>query len=360
MHKKRDNALSHGFMRFAPAENCTDFPTSTKSCKFNGKSTHYHCMHCEKYYTSTSDVVTHENYHKKSNAFINDGFRRYKAADVCGDLKCQYRDQKTTHFHCTRGSCDFVFKNKSDIDKHKQYHVKDEAYMQQGFKKFYRSEDCNAEKNCPWRLKSNHFHCLKCHFSFTSTSQMLSHRRKHDKQITVHGAILENVNPEKAPNALAVSQINSQLSQLASQQKLNEENNKLDESVFLSKATPAHSCKLTETCFVRHLSHFHCQWDNCAAIFPESLPELINNHKEMHNKIEGDKADSGGIVGSNDTTRTTNSSPSSGQLPESPDTEIQLSENQSFNQAFDLLNSLIQAKNGITNNNSMKIESDED
>merc|ERR1712035_233527 len=97
-------------------------------------------------------------------AFINDGFRRYKAAEDCKTENCQYRTQKTTHFHCTREGCDYVFKNKSDIDKHKQYHIKDEAYIQQGFKKYYRTEDCFEEQNCPWRLKSNHFHCLKCKY----------------------------------------------------------------------------------------------------------------------------------------------------------------------------------------------------
>merc|ERR1719219_2297530 len=113
-------------MRFAPQDDCSSFNKSSKHCKMNGKSTHYHCIHCEKVYTSTSDVMTHENYHKKNMAFISDGFRRYKATESCGREECQFRKQRTTHFHCTRGNCEHVFKNKCEIEKHKQYHIKDE------------------------------------------------------------------------------------------------------------------------------------------------------------------------------------------------------------------------------------------
>ena len=41
MHKKRDNSLAHGFMRFAPTDDCS---RQFGSCHLNGKSTHYHCL----------------------------------------------------------------------------------------------------------------------------------------------------------------------------------------------------------------------------------------------------------------------------------------------------------------------------
>ncbi|XP_053307963.1 zinc finger protein castor homolog 1 isoform X2 [Spea bombifrons] len=182
MHKKRDNSLQHGFMRFSPLDDCSVY---YHGCHLNGKSTHYHCMQvgCNKVYTSTSDVMTHENFHKKNTQLINDGFQRFRATEDCGTVDCQFYGQKTTHFHCRRPGCSFTFKNKCDIEKHKSYHVKDDAYAKDGFKKFYKYEECKYE-GCVYSKATNHFHCIRagCGFTFTSTSQMTSHKRKHERR----------------------------------------------------------------------------------------------------------------------------------------------------------------------------------
>ncbi|XP_077398880.1 zinc finger protein castor homolog 1 isoform X4 [Vanacampus margaritifer] len=182
MHKKRDNSLQHGFMRFSPLDDCSVY---YHGCHLNGKSTHYHCMQvgCSKVYTSTSDVMTHENFHKKNAQLINDGFQRFRATEDCGTVGCQFYGQKTTHFHCRRAGCTFTFKNKCDIEKHKSYHIKDDAYAKDGFKKFYKYEECKYE-GCVYSKATNHFHCIRsgCGFTFTSTSQMTSHKRKHERR----------------------------------------------------------------------------------------------------------------------------------------------------------------------------------
>uniref|UniRef100_A0A673NLP7 Zinc finger protein castor homolog 1-like n=1 Tax=Sinocyclocheilus rhinocerous TaxID=307959 RepID=A0A673NLP7_9TELE len=182
MHKKRDNSLQHGFMRFSPLDDCSVY---YHGCHLNGKSTHYHCMQvgCNKVYTSTSDVMTHENFHKKNAQLINDGFQRFRATEDCGTVECQFYGQKTTHFHCRRSGCTFTFKNKCDIEKHKSYHIKDDAYAKDGFKKFYKYEECKYE-GCVYSKATNHFHCIRqgCGFTFTSTSQMTSHKRKHERR----------------------------------------------------------------------------------------------------------------------------------------------------------------------------------
>ncbi|XP_056278931.1 zinc finger protein castor homolog 1 isoform X3 [Pseudoliparis swirei] len=182
MHKKRDNSLQHGFMRFSPLDDCSVY---YHGCHLNGKSTHYHCMQmgCSKVYTSTSDVMTHENFHKKNAQLINDGFQRFRATEDCGTVCCQFYGQKTTHFHCRRPGCTFTFKNKCDIEKHKSYHIKDDAYAKDGFKKFYKYEECKYE-GCVYSKATNHFHCIRsgCGFTFTSTSQMTSHKRKHERR----------------------------------------------------------------------------------------------------------------------------------------------------------------------------------
>ncbi|XP_031422168.1 zinc finger protein castor homolog 1 isoform X3 [Clupea harengus] len=190
MHKKRDNSLQHGFMRFSPLDDCSVY---YHGCHLNGKSTHYHCMQvgCNKVYTSTSDVMTHENFHKKNAQLINDGFQRFRATEDCGTVQCQFYGQKTTHFHCRRPGCTFTFKNKCDIEKHKSYHIKDDAYAKDGFKKFYKYEECKYE-GCVYSKATNHFHCIRsgCGFTFTSTSQMTSHKRKHERRHIRSGGML--------------------------------------------------------------------------------------------------------------------------------------------------------------------------
>ena len=56
---------------------------------------------CTKVYTSTSDVMTHENFHKKNQEFVSNGFQRYRATEPCGMAQCPFANQRTTHFHCT-------------------------------------------------------------------------------------------------------------------------------------------------------------------------------------------------------------------------------------------------------------------
>lgn len=46
-HKKRDESLQHGFMRYSPCDDCSDH---FRNCAHNRKQTHYHCLKrgCEK------------------------------------------------------------------------------------------------------------------------------------------------------------------------------------------------------------------------------------------------------------------------------------------------------------------------
>lgn len=115
-HKKRDESLQHGFMRYSPLDDCSDRYTN---CTHNKKQTHYHCIKegCDKVYISTSDVQMHANYHRKDSAIIQEGFQRYRATEECGASYCAFFGQRTTHFHCRRPGCRYTFKNKSDMGK---------------------------------------------------------------------------------------------------------------------------------------------------------------------------------------------------------------------------------------------------
>ncbi|GAB6019842.1 hypothetical protein CHUAL_001383 [Chamberlinius hualienensis] len=181
-HKKRDESLQHGFLRYSPMDDCSEkFP----HCAHNRKQTHYHCLMdgCDKCYISTSDVQMHANYHRKDSAIIQEGFQRYRATEDCGLSICAFSGQRTTHFHCRRSGCNFTFKNKADMEKHKTYHIKDEQLNKDGFKKFMKHEGCSFE-SCRFSRVCNHIHCIRpgCTYVLHSSGQLYSHKRKHERR----------------------------------------------------------------------------------------------------------------------------------------------------------------------------------
>ncbi|KAJ8686613.1 hypothetical protein QAD02_022407 [Eretmocerus hayati] len=182
-HKKRDESLQHGFMRYSPTDDCAERHPG-RQCPHNRKQTHYHCIHenCDKVYISTSDVQMHANYHRKDSAIIQEGFQRFRATENCVTEYCPFAGQRTTHFHCRRPNCRYTFKNKADMDKHKSYHIKDEQLSRDGFKKFMKSEACPFEQ-CRFSRVCNHIHCIRpaCSYVLHSSGQLFSHKRKHER-----------------------------------------------------------------------------------------------------------------------------------------------------------------------------------
>lgn len=181
-HRKREESLQHGFLRFSPLDNCTK---RFGPCTHNGRQTHYHCLQnaCDKVYISTSDVQMHANYHRKDSAIMSEGFQRFRATEDCGTQTCAFYGQRTTHFHCLRPTCKFTFKNKADMEKHKSYHQKDEVLGRDGFKKFMKYEFCGFV-GCRYSKVSNHIHCIRdnCDYVLHSTAQLYSHKRKHERR----------------------------------------------------------------------------------------------------------------------------------------------------------------------------------
>ncbi|TPP57830.1 Transcription factor castor [Fasciola gigantica] len=135
-HRKREESLQYGFMRYSPGDNCT-----VSGCAHNGRQTHYHCLqpNCTKVYISTSDVQMHANFHRKDAVIIQEGFQRFRASENCAVLTCPFHQERTTHFHCRRPNCRFTFKNKADMG---------------------------------------------CDYVVHSSSQILSHKRKHDRRFS--------------------------------------------------------------------------------------------------------------------------------------------------------------------------------
>lgn len=208
-HKKRKESFKLGFARFSSADDCA--PTYGEGCVYNWKQTHYHCVyeHCPKVYVSTSDVQMHSNFHRKDSEIVNEGFRRFRAHENCRIENCPFYGKKISHYHCCREGCNHTFKNKADMgksfffnrtkdlqvmyiysifcsppkDKHKTYHLKDYQLTQDGFKKILKTEQCPFE-SCKFSTICNHIHCVResCNYILHSSSQMISHKRKHDRQ----------------------------------------------------------------------------------------------------------------------------------------------------------------------------------
>ncbi|XP_061380272.1 zinc finger protein castor homolog 1-like isoform X2 [Danaus plexippus] len=181
-HKKRDESLAHGFMRYSPLDDCSE---RFSDCPHNRSQTHYHCIQdgCDKVYISTSDVQMHANYHRKDSAILQEGFQRFRATESCSAPHCMFAGQRTTHFHCRRPGCTYTFKNKADMEKHKTYHIKDEALSKDGFKKYMKSEAC-PYRDCRFSRTCNHIHCIRphCNYVLHSSSQIFTHKRKHERK----------------------------------------------------------------------------------------------------------------------------------------------------------------------------------
>jgi len=103
----------------------------------------------------------------------------------CQTSYCPYRTQKTTHFHCNRSGCQFIFKNKADMEKHKNFHMKDEQLNKDGFKKFMKQDDCGFA-GCRFSKTVNHIHCIRpgCDYVLHSSGQLYAHKRKHERKET--------------------------------------------------------------------------------------------------------------------------------------------------------------------------------
>jgi len=291
MHKKRDNSLLHGFMRFAPNDDCRHHFKGP--CIYNGKSTHYHCLHsgCTKVYTSTSDVMTHKKFHVKDEELAKNGFQRYRANERCNYKDCPFNDMKTTHFHCTRDGCNFRFKNKSEMEKHKSYHIKDDNYTRQGFKKFYKNEDCRYV-NCQWNGRTNHFHCLRpnCNESFSSTNQAISHKRKHERELEINQSAVANKSDQ--PSKPAVSELQKlKLPKYVEQASRGDVKRRLVKLSFnKTKKFPLSSCFLANFSRENHnilklKSQAHLQNQN---LYPKKVK--LNFHPFNHEQIKSMKS----------------------------------------------------------------------
>lgn len=97
--------------------------------------------------------------------------------------------------------------------------MKDVQLSQDGYKKILKTETCPFS-NCKFSTLSNHIHCIRenCNYILHSSSQLLSHKRKHEKHESQH---LENKTQNNYPEIYStpVSTISSSNSSFLSRKR---------------------------------------------------------------------------------------------------------------------------------------------
>ncbi|XP_026542239.1 zinc finger protein castor homolog 1 [Notechis scutatus] len=270
MHKKRDNSLQHGFMRFSPLDDCSVY---YHGCHLNGKSTHYHCMQvngqpawdgqgsgpttgntitmptaagAKKRFWIIEDMSPFGKRRKTPSSrkmldegMMLEGFRRYDLYEDCKDANCQF-SLKVTHYHCTRENCGYKFCGRTHMYKHAQHHDRVDNLVLDDFKRFKSSLSCHFP-DCQFSGNSTHFHCLRCGFRCTDSTKVTAHRKHHGKQDVI--------------SAAGFCQFSSSV-----------------------------DCEVPECKYKLKCSHFHCTYPGCKHTVVGM--SQMDSHKRKHEKQE--------------------------------------------------------------------------
>jgi DNA-directed RNA polymerase subunit RPC12/RpoP len=79
-------------------------------CKELNYREHFHCMDCNsRVFVKKEEMIRHFKWHKKRDESLQHGFMRYSPCDDCSDKfpNCSH-NRKQTHYHCLKQGCDKV------------------------------------------------------------------------------------------------------------------------------------------------------------------------------------------------------------------------------------------------------------
>lgn len=91
--------------RFASATECGSLP-----CNQHNYREHFHCLDCNnRVFVKKEEMIRHFKWHKKRDESLQHGFMRYSPCDDCGDhfTNCAH-NRKQTHYHCLKRGCEKV------------------------------------------------------------------------------------------------------------------------------------------------------------------------------------------------------------------------------------------------------------
>uniref|UniRef100_A0A8C4X0S9 C2H2-type domain-containing protein n=2 Tax=Eptatretus burgeri TaxID=7764 RepID=A0A8C4X0S9_EPTBU len=167
-------SLLAGFRRFEAAEDCGD-----PGCVLAHRGTHYHCARadCGYRFAGRTHMFKHAQHHQRVDSLVLDDFRRFKAPACCPQASCPFSG--STHFHCLR--CNFCCTDSTKVSSHRKQHRKRATMAAAGFEAFPSGTDCGRGSSCRYRLRSAHAHCAApgCGRAAVGTAQMQAHARKH-------------------------------------------------------------------------------------------------------------------------------------------------------------------------------------
>lgn len=91
--------------RFASAAEC-----ESNLCRESNYREHFHCLDCNsRVFVKKEEMIRHFKWHKKRDESLQHGFMRYSPTDDCSDhfANCTH-NRKQTHYHCLKRGCDKV------------------------------------------------------------------------------------------------------------------------------------------------------------------------------------------------------------------------------------------------------------
>ena len=92
-------------IRFANAADC-----GASQCRDLNYREHFHCLDCNsRVFVKKEEMIRHFKWHKKRDESLQHGFMRYSPCDDCSKRfpSCAH-NRKQTHYHCLKRGCDKV------------------------------------------------------------------------------------------------------------------------------------------------------------------------------------------------------------------------------------------------------------
>ncbi|VDP66656.1 unnamed protein product [Echinostoma caproni] len=77
---------------------------SSIKCQSAGMREHYHCQSCEKIIVRREEMIRHAKWHRKREESLQYGFMRYSPGDNCAVTGCAHNGRQT-HYHCLQPNC---------------------------------------------------------------------------------------------------------------------------------------------------------------------------------------------------------------------------------------------------------------
>ena len=166
--------MPDGYIRVKYSEDCR-----YAKCTYKHMVTHFHCQRpdCGYGFSDRSRIVQHKLRHERIDSITGCDFKQFRANVNCEYKSCEY-NSKSSHYHCLK--CDFVCTDTTKVTAHRKFHVKMENIASHGFQKYLSNDQCNFP-SCNYNKKQTHYHCMQenCNYTVLGLSQMTTHKFKH-------------------------------------------------------------------------------------------------------------------------------------------------------------------------------------